>query len=120
MCESVSICAPLCVHRCVCVSVSLRMCASVFGGWGRVGGGWDLIVCSVCVRMPLCVCVCVCACLRARECEYMCTSVCVHHCVCVCVPVYVCLCVWRLGEGRRGWEVEPVAGMGSTFWSGLD
>ena len=109
------------MHLCVCVCVSLCMCASVYGGWGRVGGtgkwnmlqGWGphfgpvLIVCSVCVCMLLCVCACMC--------EYMCASVCVHRCVCMCVPAYVCL--WGCGTccGGCGPHFGPVLNEGSTF-----
>ena len=75
MCTCVSVCAHVCMCRCVYVSVCVYMCR------------------CVCARVSVCVLVCVCVHMSVYVCMCQCVCVCVGVCVHACVGVYICVCV---------------------------
>ena len=101
-------CVRVCARVCARCSVTLCVCAYVWG----CGCTHPVGVCSVVGGVNACACVCVCVCVGCRgvctggcargvcACRVVRVRVCVlcvgTPCVCVCVYVYVC------GEGSAG------------------
>lgn len=83
VCVSAGVCEYVCGRDCLCVCVSLHvsMCVSVWGERVHIQRQRD--VCGVCV----CECTC--------ECVSMCVTVWMSVCEWVCLCVWQRLCVWR-------------------------
>lgn len=92
------VCECVCVHTCLCVRMSVHVCA------------------RVCASARVCVCLhmCVCAHVCARVCLCSCARVGVHVCVHVCLGVHVCVGTCVRACEQQGLDARPPLSRGGA------